>query len=671
MNILIPHHWLLEHLETQASPEKIQEMLSLCGPSVERIEIIKNEPVYDIEVTTNRVDSASVRGIAREAAAILPEFSIKADLKPLSPELDQIQQSLSTLEPLDIDIQNDASLCKRLMGVGLEVQVSDSPSWLQTRLEQVGQRPLNNLIDVTNYLMWEYGHPTHVFDYDKFTQKKLIVREAKPGEQVTTLDNKTHTTIGGEVVFDDGTGEIIDMPGLMGTTNTIVDQNTQRVLLFIDSVIPDKIRFASMSHSIRSQAAVLNEKHVDPTLSQDVLLAGVKLLKQIANAKPFSRIYDDWPVKPVIKTINVTQTQINAYMGLTVDSNQIIRILESLGCQVEVNYKNSLDVSYRVTPASYRSHDLLIAQDIIEEIARIYGYHNLPSVVMDTTIPDPGTNIHHDKEHLIKSSLADWGASEVYTYSLISESLALNSGFPLESHLKLSNSLTEDLVYLRLSLIGSHQLVFEDNKIHKNWTIFEMANTYWKQKPGELPKENLELVISQHHDYYQLKQLVEKLLSKLGINDYFVEPNIDTQSYPEFIAELSGSININSQIVGVLGQTKHGFYAAKLAVSQLISLAPPHPRYTLISTKTAVVEDLTFKLPDKTFIGMVIKDITELDKAISQVRLKDRFKQNYTFTIEYLDRHKQLSSEAVTQVRQNIVSQVTQKYQGSLIGSIN
>ena len=217
MNILIPDSWLREYLKTDAAPKDIQKCLSLCGPSVERINHLDKENVYDIEVTTNRVDCMSVYGIAREAFAILPQFGFTASIKPLRlPEL--IPGKIA-----GFSVRNDPKLCRRILALKIDnIQVAPSPKWLADRLTAVGQRPLNNLVDITNYVMWEMGHPTHVFDFDRLTTGQMIIREARKGENITTLDDKTYTLEGSEVIIDDGTGKIIDLPSVMGTKNSIV-----------------------------------------------------------------------------------------------------------------------------------------------------------------------------------------------------------------------------------------------------------------------------------------------------------------------------------------------------------------------------------------------------------------------------------------------------------------
>jgi phenylalanyl-tRNA synthetase beta chain len=193
MNILIPHSWLKEYLDTPASPEEIGECLSLCGASVEKIDKVGKDFVYDIEITTNRVDMASVLGIAREATAILPQFDIKARLKkdPYDSKLKNQKSKLKITTQnakLPLTIKDDNKLCQRVLGVVLKnVKLGPSPKKIQDRLNKAGIRSLNNAVDITNYIMTELGHPAHVFDYDRIKTKKLILRKAKKGEKIVSL----------------------------------------------------------------------------------------------------------------------------------------------------------------------------------------------------------------------------------------------------------------------------------------------------------------------------------------------------------------------------------------------------------------------------------------------------------------------------------------------------
>ena len=664
MNILIPDKWLREHLKTTATPKQIQKYLSLSGPTVERIKKIKDDSVYDVEITTNRVDSMSVRGIAREAAAILPEFGLKAKLKPLKlPEI-------SSLKPLDFTIKNNPRLCHRVLAVKLEnVQVKKSPPWLVTRLEQVDQRALNNIVDITNYVMWEIGHPIHAFDYDRLSHKTIIVRAAKPGETLVTLDDKKHLLRGGEIVFDNGTGTIIDLPGIMGTKNTVVTQNTKNVLLLIESSDPVKIRQASMGLAIRSQAAILNEKNVDPELALPTLLKGVELYQKLAQAKIGSRLVDIYPQKALPKPVILKQSQLDTYLGLQVAPNRVKRILENLGCTVTA--KGSV---YRVTPPSWRAKDLQISQDIIEEVARIYGYHNLPSVIMDTPIPDNPPEENFKLEHRLKTWLAGMGLTEIYSYSMVSEKLALRSGFKLSDHLKLKNPLTDDWVYMRRSLIPSLIQAVQDNQRNKI-SLFEMQNVYLaspkrsREGGSLLPNEELRLSLITTQSYSYLKGIADSLLERLHLNGIQIIP---TQSAPQtFSPQATAEIRAGKTLLGHIGNVKNApYYAADILVKPLLQLSSSHPRYIPLVTTPPIIEDLTFTLPEKTYLGEVIDEIYATSKFVESVQLINTYQQNYSFTITYRDPQKSLTDKRIAPIRKRVVANLKKSFSAQLKGEL-
>src|SRR5260221_1504967 len=307
MNIQILHSWLLEYLDTNATPAKIGEYLSLCGPSVEKIEKRGNDWLYDIEVTTNRVDMMSVYGIAREAAVILPQFGVKASLKPLKSKVPQFPKI-----SLPLTIKSNDTLVKRTMGVVFtDIKNWKTPDWMKTRLEASGIRSLNAVIDITNYVMTEIGHPCHVFDYDLIKNHTIIIRESKKGEKIIGLDNKTYTLPEGSIVFDDSTGTIIDLPGIMGTKNSVVNDDTKTVLFEIENNDPVRIRKASMTTGIRSVAATLNEKGVDPELAEKAMLRGIELFQELTGATIASKIYDHYAKPYMAKKITLSKSFID------------------------------------------------------------------------------------------------------------------------------------------------------------------------------------------------------------------------------------------------------------------------------------------------------------------------------------------------------------------------
>lgn len=658
MNIYIPYYWLLEHLETKATPEEIARCLSLCGPSVERIEVIEGEPVLEIEVTTNRVDCMSVRGVAREAAVILPEFGIRAKLEPL--ELPKVNGR----GELGIKIVNNSRLCKRILAVRMsDLKMGSSPAWMQKRLTQVGQRPLNNLIDITNYVMWEIGHPVHIFDFNRLEKGKIIVREAKKGEKLVTLDGKEHVLNGGEVIFDNDRGEIIDLPGIMGTENTVVTSETKETLLWIESIDAVKIRNASMGMAIRSQAAILNEKAVDPELAATAMMRCVQLYQELAGARVKSGLVDIYPMKSGDEPVVLEQRLINNYMGLEVEPKRITRILEALGVGVK-----QLKSGFRLTSPSWRKNDLQVPVDYVEEVSRIYGYHNLPGKVMAKEIPDYPARNDFNLEQKIKVWLSDWGLQEVYTYSMVSEEIASRSGIPLESHLKIKNPLSEEWVYLRQSIIPSHVKVLKDNPTNSGAGIFEMANVYIQQG-DDLPEEKLCLVVTTRRSYTYLRGILGGLMSRIYRK---VVVELPVESTLHFLKQGVGSLYIATENkpvqIGRIGRVdcEGEIYALELWMEPLSRLARRYPRYTPLASFPSVIQDFTFEMPDKTYLGPVIGEIEKKSGLVKEVKLLGSYRNAKTFRIWFQDPKRNLTDEEVRPIRDKIIAVVEKEFGGRL-----
>lgn len=669
MNILIPHSWLLEHLETTASPEEIQRLVSLSGPSVERIHDIEGEPVYDIEVTTNRVDSMSVRGIAREAAVILTQAGIKSKLKAetgLPGFIGKSKKSESSL-PLPKVIENQ-TLCPRIAFMVISnVERISSPEWMQIRLKQIGINPHDAVIDITNYVTHELGHPCHAFDYDRIMELGGVIKvtTAQKGLKFTTLDGEKHETIGGEIVFTNQEGEIIDLPGIKGTQNSSITSSTKNVLLWIESIDPKLVRFASMSHAIRTVAAQLNEKGVDSELIPTTLAKGLELFSQLAHGQYVEGSYTDLnsgEKKPV--TIEVTGERINEYLGVSVESDKVISILTALGCESSLVGKK-----IRVIPPSHRP-DLEIPEDVIEEIARIYGYHNLPSVLMSSPIPlDRPTDTNFTLELDAKKLLAALGGYEVYTYSMIDEAMAqfesqyILSGLQTKktdlnkTHLKLKNPLTEDLVYLRRTLWVSHaKIIVKQNTPF----VFELANTYIPPTTSGLPAEELHLTITTNKDERKIKGLMDSLLAMM----YLPQANYKAKS--GFEAE----IYLSDALIGsIVALPNPQLYAIDLNWKALVALARKYPLVKAIPKVSAIIEDMTFSLTQPIEVQTVLDTIKNIDPLISKVSFKDQFKNNFTFTV-YYQPETEMSTTEISPYRKRIVDALRDLYNAKIVGQI-
>ncbi len=659
MNILIPHSWLLEYLKTSADPSTIQKLVSLAGPSVERINQIEDEPVYDIEVTTNRVDCMSIKGMAREIAVILERNQIAGSLieHPLFPI--EVMDEKNKLPLPKISDKN--KLCKRIMCVVLaNVKHTPTPSWMAKRLSQIEQRVHDAVIDITNYVAHEVGHPIHAFDYDKIMALGGLINvvEASAGKKFITLDDKVYETKGGEVVFENTAGEIIDLPAIMGTKNTVVDESTKNILLWIEVLDASSVRRTSMQHAIRSVAAQLNEKNVDPFSALPTMSKAVSLYSQLCQATVASDLYDQFYQPQPNSPIQLSLQKINDYLGLKLSLNEVMQILKNLEFVV-----TSQEEIITVTPPSFRP-DVKIPVDVIEEVARIYGYHLIPSEIMNGVPPTSyPSETNFALEHKIKRVLATLGGQEVYTYSMVSKELALESGYALESHLKIKNPLTDDRTFLRKSLIPSlRELLKKSSFSSQNW-IFELANIY-EESDHHLPSEKLKLcLVSQNFSVTQLRFILDRSLKECFLKTE-IEQNQDNSAVI-FATNTEGE----TQQIGIFSSDSQ-FLSMELDWSSILKIAGRYPHYQAIPNSAPIIEDLTFSLQPKTKVGDVLASIKAISPLISQIKLIDTYQNRVTLRLVYQDQYKSLTVEEIAPIRLAIVQKVKADHQAELVGSL-
>lgn len=640
MNILIPHHWLLDHLETTASPNQIQEHLSLCGPSVERIEDVNGEPVYDIEITTNRVDAMSVRGIAREAAVILTNAGFPSQLKPLN--LPTVAPGKTKL-PLP-RVSDPDQLCQRVLTVALaNVEHPATPEWMAERLLAVGHSAKDVVVDITNYVTHELGHPCHAFDYDRIMQLggEIRVTMAKPGQEFTTLEGKTHIATGKEVVFVNQANIIIDLPGIIGTSNTVVTPTTKNVLFWIESIAPEHIRTASMTHAIRTTAAQLNERDLDPRTADAVLQRAVELYTQITKAEVASEVHDQWPNPATAPTIEFALNQIPRYLGLELDHGTVRTILTQLECSIE----EANDQTWNITPPSFRT-DLQISADIVEEIARIYGYHRLPSTLTSSAIPtDRPTDVNFTLEHNTKQLLADLGYQENYTYSMISEALAVATPEGVGEHLRLSNPLTQDAVYLRRHIVPSQwesmRTQLQQSQLRGT---FELANVY-EPRRGQLPHEHLVLGVIDR-DIRSLRRTLDVLTKRLHLDAVTVkmhEENANNSLVGQHFYRSYGIITQGDRVLGTIGYLTDTWVGLELTWSEVLAARHAWPSVTQVASTAAVHLDWTITVPEKSPIGPVIEQLEQSSPLVQSVTLTQQYENNWTFHVVLQDAERQLT----------------------------
>lgn len=661
MNIKILDSWLREYVHTKATPQKISELLSLTSVAVERLEKHGNDYVYDIEITTNRVDLMSIIGLARETAAVMQQNGIEATFHPLKPTPKKAHTDAVTLT-----IKNDPKLIHRICAVIMEVKVKPSPKEITERLEATDIRSLNNLIDITNYVMRVTGHPTHVFDFDRLDTKSLTIREAKAGEKIITLDDKNYTLKGGDIVAVDDAGRIVDLIGIMGLKNSVVTNDTKRVLFFIDSNDSHHMRKTSMSLGIRTEAVVLNEKDVDPEMAMEALQYGIELFQKNADAHIVSDIIDMYPVKPERKKVSVTEEQINTVMGVEVSLKQAAEILKSI--DFETNIKGN---TLTATPPSARAKDITIPEDIIEEIARIYGYHNIPSKIPPFEHALPYVQEHNQFfwEDRVKDMFKYWGFTEVYTYPMIPENMAEESVLDMVT---IANPLSEEFVYMRKSLTPSLLRVLSVNKRYDQVSIFELANVYHK-KSGDLPEQLLMLAgvtKKPKASFFEMKGVIEQMCTDLGIEKLTFVP---TQNGAAFYHPGGGRLQRNEghdspgvEQIGEIQIVEEQTISFELHFEELIKNAKLKKIYKPASKYPPVVEDLALIAPDNVTAGELMALIKKQSALITDVSLLDKYQETRTFHIVYQSYAKNLTMEEVGDIRKKILKALDDKFSAKL-----
>lgn len=614
MNVKIPDSWIKDYLKTNAAPKDIARVLSLHAFNIEKITPWPDgDSIYEVEVTPNRGDVLSVLGLSRELAAILPSLGFSCSWQP------QTSYHLRPSDDYSLDVVlTNSDLVPRFSAIILDNAVpTQSSALVRTRLEKVGLRAIDNIVDTTNYLMIDKGQPMHSFDYDKITGHKMIVRESKPGETIITLDGVSRVLPGGVIVIEDGSGRLIDLCGIMGAKNSEVDQGTKRVLLFVQVYDPLRIRRASMSLGHRTDAALRFEKGIDYDSVIPSLTQAVDMINQGSHSHEASLLIDiinkDYPEKKV----KIDYERINLIAGTPISPKQVDESLAKLGFVVKNN---------QALVPSWRYGDIDIPEDLAEEVIRLYGYYNIKGTLPSGQIPDQVSDPVFKQEDAIKDFLKYQGFFECYTKSASSVAIVGNDT------LKIRNPLSEDFYAPRQSLTPQLLDVLKHNQNYADsLMLFEMASVYLSS-PGNLPLQPTHLaLLAKNIDYLRLKGIIEALFTELGIThqpiDITVHPN-DIMSY-EFDLE------------------------------DALSKAKKLKTFVPVSRFNSIKEDLTLVIPSQVTYPQILDLICAADKRINKVDYKNLYQNNLTLSIEFLDNRKQITSEDTREIKKEILNNLS------------
>jgi phenylalanyl-tRNA synthetase beta chain len=667
MNILIPDSWLRTYLKTDASPKQIKDCVSLCGPSVERIYEKEHDVIYDIEITSNRPDAMSVSGIAREASVILPKFGI--DALYVNDPYTIKKHVYKAKKTYEVHIQTDPLLNPRFSLVVLDNIINkESPPWMQKWLTLAGMRPINCIVDITNYLMKAFGQPVHAFDFDQILPDKngiptMILRASKKGETIVTLDGKKHTLPGDDIVIEDGSGRLIDLCGIMGGGVSHITDASTNIALFVQTYDPTHIRKTSMALAHRTEAAGLFEKGVDTELVMPTLLKGIELIHEFAHGTVASPLYDVYPHPYKPYAVSVTKEKLAVFLGTDLSDSEIKKTLLPLGLTPTIT-----KTGISVTVPSWR-RDITIDVDIIEEIARIYGYHKVETKLPDTEPPVRFEDPILQMEYHCKNQLKDWGYTEILSYSFISKELMDIFALPTDKAYTIANPLSEDWIYMRPSILPSMLNIVKQNlSSMTHLSLFELSMEYHFQKNAP-PKETPILIVAKTgNEFYRLKGLAEVFFEEFGIP--FPE---DTGIIPSWF-NIDTSLSLGSYgIIGEIDTTLLQQLGITKAVTVLLmdmTLLQKNKKtlshYQPIPKYPASFEDIALTVPEKTLIGPMMNDIKNLDSLIYDVTLLDQYQNTKTLHITYQSALKNLTGEDIRPIREKILQLVDSKYQATL-----
>ncbi|MBI4856575.1 MAG: phenylalanine--tRNA ligase subunit beta [Acetobacterium woodii] len=475
-----------------------------------------NDVIIDVELTANRSDCQSIIGIARESAATLD--LPMADYKTYT----AIENTDEIADYLSVKIENSA--CPRYVAKMLKVKkIEPSPLWMQVKLINSGVRPINNIVDVTNYVMLELGQPLHAFDYHSLQSKEIVVNTTTD-KKIITLDNKERDIDETMLMITNGKAPVA-IAGVMGGENSEITDNTTLIVLESACFNKGSVRLTAKHLGLRTEASSRFEKGVDPELAGIAALRATQLFLEIGACEVIEGLIDVYPKVETLKKVTLDINWFNAFVGITLTIDEISNMLSRLFFKVAKISEAVLEVEV----PSYRG-DIELKEDLAEEVARIFGYDNIPGTIMGGETMIGGKTPVQKFEDRLKNLLVGQGYYETLTTSFTSEKRLHGLNTELEDNLiALINPLGEENSIMRNTLIGHQLEVISLNYNRKNpfGRFFELSNTYHKNpNSGELPLEEMMLVISAYgsDDYFELKGMVELLLDQAGIK------------YPEFIA---------------------------------------------------------------------------------------------------------------------------------------
>ena len=588
--------------------------------------LMLKDTVVEFEITSNRPDCLSVIGLARESAVSFErKLNVPTPTVKCVDDGDKIENHLSVA----IDAPD---LCQRYMArVVKNVKIQPSPLWLRMRLRASGVRPINNIVDITNYVMLEYGQPMHAFDYSCLDGSSIIVRRAGHGESFMSLDDQEHTLDSSMLVIADSK-KAVALAGVMGGANSEIKDGTTTVVFESACFLGTSVRVTAKKNGMRTESSARFEKGLDPENCYAGLERACELVELLGAGDVVNGIIDVYPDKKPLTELDFKPEVINAFLGTDVSAEDMANILTSLEFKVE---------GTKIIAPSFRA-DIGCMNDVAEEIARIYGYNKIKSSRIKAETTQGGRTSKQKFEVDVENAMCGMGLNQIETFSFISpkyyDKIRLAADSTLRKSVVISNPLGEDTSVMRTTTLPSMLEVLARNYNYNNANVklFEIGKVYIPTTPDKLPNENKVLSIGMYGDcdFYTVKGVCENILKMAAINEFSVVANPDNASYhPGRCANIS----VGDKVVGILGEvhplTLRNYdidtpvYAAELDFDAIFELMNPNKLYTPLPKYPATTRDFSFVCEEALEVGTIFAEAKKAGgKLVEDVSLFDIYR---------------------------------------------
>lgn len=628
------------------------------------------EDIIDFEITPNRPDCLSIEGLGRETAATLqvPFLNPRKNIDEMKVE------NKDNIEGLTVKIEAP-DLCYRYIGrVVKNVKIGPSPEWMVRRLEACGMRSINNIVDITNYVMLELGQPMHAFDINSIEGKAITVRRAKVNEKITTLDDEERELTEDMLVIADSKKPVA-VAGVMGGQNSEIESDTETVVFESAVFYKGSVRKTAKKLGLRTEASSRYEKGLSPENAERAINRAVELVELLGAGKAIDGKIDVYPTKQKENVIALNVERINGLLGTNIEKEEMLEIFDKLELKKDGD---------NIIPPYFRQ-DIEGIADLAEEVLRFHGYDTLGSTLIHAESTVGGKNKKQKLEDTLRAVLVDRGLSEIYTYGFINEKDLDKVNLPKESILRaqtvsIQNPLSEDYTIMRTTTVPSMMATVSYNYNQKNKEVglYDISRTYRDEagsiEKGELPVENNILTIAiygENDDYYTLKGIVENVIEAAQIARYDIARETENTMYhPGRCAVMK----VGKDVIATFGEVhpillnNYGVgtkvLLAEVDIDKLVKYGRTNKKYTPIPKFPAVERDIAITVPEEVEVGQIEKIIQKrAKKALESAKLFDVYrseklgvgKKSVAYSLTFRDVNKTLNDEEINTIMNGII----------------